>query len=131
MCTVIYVYKMVNAGGYWTWFLNLSTCNSYVLVLQGKRNTPRSVHVLTKSAPVTVGCNMQTWISQVTLVLSSSYVGATRLTLVTLRLCIDGLICKVAIYRFINFKTSYLSAQWFDFDDLYINIIRGASGFGV
>ena len=33
------------------------------------------------------------------------------LTLVMLRPCIDGLICKIANYIFINFKTLYLSAQ--------------------
>ena len=51
------------------------------------------------------------------------------LGLVMLRLCIDGLICKLANYIFINFKISYLRAQWSDFDELYINIIMGTSGF--
>ena len=33
----------------------------------------------------------------------------------------DGLIYKLANYIFMNFKTSYLSAQWSDFDDRYIS----------
>ena len=51
------------------------------------------------------------------------------LTLVMLRHCIDGLICKLPNYLFINFKISHLFPQGSDFDDLYIKIIRGASGF--
>ena len=41
---------------------------------------------------------------------------------------IDSLICKLANYIFINAKT-YLSAQWSNFDDLDVKIIRGASEF--
>ena len=52
-----------------------------------------------------------------------------KLTLVMLRPCIDSLICTLANYIFINLKTSYLSAQWTDFDDHYIKIIGGATGF--
>ena len=59
---------------------------------------------------------------------SKLYLPRIYLTLVMLRLCIDGLICKLANYTFINFKT-YHSAQWSDFDDLYIKTIRGAQGF--
>ena len=43
-----------------------------------------------------------------------------------LRPYIDGLMCKLANYIFINFKISYLTAQSSDFDDLFINIIMGA-----
>ena len=46
-----------------------------------------------------------------------------------LRPCIDGLICKLAIYILINFKNSYLRAQWYHFDDIYIKIIKIATGF--
>ena len=51
------------------------------------------------------------------------------LTPVMLRLCINELIYQLANYIFINFKTSYLSAQRSDFDDLYIKIINRIPGF--
>ena len=51
-----------------------------------------------------------------------------ELTVAMLRWSIDGLICKLVNYIFINFS-KYLSAQRSEFDDLYINMIREATGF--
>ena len=42
---------------------------------------------------------------------------------------IYGLICKLANYIFITFKTLHLSPQWSDFDDLCIKILRRATEF--